>query len=467
MRTSSFRTAARYAAALAAATLVVATPVMAVDGATPRDPSDLEQRVRELEDTLRDLRKDTRKLEVADEDRSKAKPLAGWKDGFFLQSADGDNKLKIGGYMQLDGRWFVGDDASNGANEFLFRRVRPQLQGTVFKYFDFRIMPDFAGSTLVLQDAYVDARYFPQASLRLGKFKLPVGLERLRSATALTFVERGLPTNLIPNRDIGGELHGDLLRGALSYSLGIFNGVQDGGIQDSDVNDDKDFAGRLFTQPFLDSSVGPLRGLGIGFAGTYGHEKGSATTPDLPSLRSGGQQRVFRYVTDSPATAAGTAFADGDRYRWTPQGYYYWKALGILGEYVSSSQRIAFGGTHAQATNDAWQVETSYVITGEDASFKGVVPAQSFDPFRGTWGALQLAFRYGQLNVDDAVFSLGAADPSKSVSGESEYAVGINWYLNKAVKLVLNYEETSFDGGAKSGDRPSERALLSRIQLVL
>ena len=40
-------------------------------------------------------------------------------------------------------------------------------------------------------------------SLTAGKFKVPVGLERLESATDIRFIERGFPTSLVPNRDLG------------------------------------------------------------------------------------------------------------------------------------------------------------------------------------------------------------------------------------------------------------------------
>ena len=43
---------------------------------------------------------------------------------------------------------------------------------------------------MTLQDAFLDVRFTPKARFRFGKTKVPISLERLQSATALTFVER-------------------------------------------------------------------------------------------------------------------------------------------------------------------------------------------------------------------------------------------------------------------------------------
>jgi phosphate-selective porin OprO/OprP len=77
--------------------------------------------------------------------------------------------------------------------------------------------------------------------------------------------------------------------------------------------------------------------------------------------------------------------------------------------------------------------------------------------------------RYQELRVDDAAFAGGAssfADPSVSARKASGYGLGLNWYLNQNVKWVLDFEHTSFDGGAVDGkDRPDENAFLTRMAL--
>ena len=70
-----------------------------------------------------------------------------------------------------------------------------------------------------------------------------------------------------------------------------------------------------------------------------------------------------------------------------------------------------------------------------------------------------------QLKLDDDTFPL-FADPSTSITEAISYTFGLNWYLNRNVKVALNYEHTDFDGGQ---NRPvtsrDENVILTRAQI--
>ena len=82
-------------------------------------------------------------------------------------------------------------------------------------------------------------------------------MEQLQSDAYLYFNERSLVTDLVPNRDLGVELHGDLFGGAASYAAGILDGVPDynGTTANTDSDNDKAFAGRIFFQPWKTTDV--------------------------------------------------------------------------------------------------------------------------------------------------------------------------------------------------------------------
>lgn len=369
------------------------------------------------------------------------------KDGFTLKSADGAFQLKIRGYTQLDGRFYSGDDERPANDTFLLRRIRPNIEGTLFKIFDFRIMPDFAQGQTVLFDGYLEGRFHPAFKVRAGKFKPPVGLERLQSATDIFFVERAFPTSLVPSRDVGIQVSGDV--SGFNYAVGYFNGVPDGvNGGDVDPEDDKDVAARLFFT---------RKGLGFGIAASQGSTTGSVTATGLPGYRTPGQQTFFSYRPE--------AFADGDRARLSPQGYLYLGRFGLLAEYVQSAQEVRRGEVVEELENEAWQVAASWVLAGGEPSFRGVNPKTVFDPEANTWGAFEFVARISSLDVDDKAFPL-FANPASAASAADSIGLGFNWYLNRNLKVMLDYERTEFDGGAASGDREDENVLFSRFQIA-
>lgn len=427
-------------------------------------PKSVEERLDELDQKVRvlDRRSELEKEQAAEKAKTAGQATAG-RDGFTLKSADGAFQLKVRGYTQLDGRFYRGDDERPANDTFLLRRIRPNLEGTLFKIFDFRIMPDFAQGQTVLFDGYLEGRFSPAFRVRAGKFKPPVGLERLQSATDLFFVERAFPTSLVPSRDVGIQVSGDVAGGGVNYAVGYFNGVPDGGSGgDVDAEDDKDLAARLFFTPFAKGG-GTLKGLGLGIAASQGSTTGSVTATGLPGYRTPGQQTFFSYRTDG--TPANTAFADGDRTRLSPQGYLYIGRFGLLAEHVQSSQEVRRGTVVEELENEAWQVAASWVLAGGEPSFRGVNPKTVFDPAANTWGAFELVARISSLDVDDQAFPL-FANPASAASEAQSVGLGFNWYLNRNLKVMLDYERTEFDGGAASGDREDENVLFSRFQIA-
>jgi phosphate-selective porin OprO and OprP len=386
------------------------------------------------------------------------------KDGFVLKSADGTYQLRLGALLQFDDRFWQDQNTPPAADTFDVRRARPIIEGTVAKYFDFRIVPDFGAGKTVLQYAYIDWRFAPFINLQAGKYKGPVGLERLQSDSNTAFVERALVTNLVPNRDVGLELHGDVLDGVFSYAAGIFNGVADLAIGDLDADNSKETAARVFFLPFKKTSVRSLHGLGIGVAATTGvNSGGTPAAPGLPTYNTAGQLPFFAFRSDGKTLAA-TTIADGRRHRISPQAYWYIWRFGFLTEYAASYQEVALGASDADLKNEAWQVTASFALTDDRPSFTAITPRRPFDPAAHHWGAVELAVRAGTLKIDEKAFPI-FADPATAAREVREWGVGVNWYLNRNVKLMLDYLRSRFRGGDVAGDREDEKVILNMLQV--
>ncbi len=427
------------------------------------------KRIDELEQKVKILERNREVDQEVTTEQIKALPTVSLgNDGLVIRSADSNFVSYIHGYAQVNGRFYTGDD--NAASDtFLLRRVRPIFEGTVYKYFDYRLMLDFgsgngSGSTAannaLLDDAYVNARLWSQFQIQAGKFKSPVGLERLESSAEVTFIETGFATELTPNYDVGFEIHNNLFTSPIAYAVGVFDGATDGGSVDADSDEGKDAVARLFAQPFLRTDIEPLRKLGFGVAGSAGDHTGA-----LPNYKTPGQQTFFSY--------AGTVMADGEQFRVDPQLYYYWGPFGMQGEYVLSSQKVkstAAGVQDVRLNNRAWQVEASYFLTGEENTFKPsslirLAPLRPFSLSGGGWGAFEIAARLQQMTLDPAAFPNFAA--ANSARQATAWGVGLNWYLNRNIKLDLDYETTTFEDGSTTIGTVTakpERTVMTQVQ---
>ncbi len=439
---------------------------------------------RALDQKIRIAERNNELAAEAAEARAKESPkLSVGASGFALSSADTNFVLKLRGLVQLDSRTFFDDNPLlQGNDSFVLRRARPIIEGTVFKDFDFQFMPDFGGSSVQIFEAWLNYRYRPELQLRAGKFKGPVGFENLQSDATLPFNERSLVSTLVPVRSVGVQLWGDVADGAVSYAAGVFNGSGDSRNPGTvDFSDDREFAGWLSFQPFKHTGLKGLSGFGFGAGGSYSQVSSNAlalpstTSGTLPGYTSSARQQFFAY---NPVV--GPVVGDGAHWRLSPYVSFLHGPFGLHGEYAISHQGVYNSPTFrsAELEHTAWQISSQWVLTGEPASFNGIIPNRPFDPRNGGWGAWQLVARYGQLDIDDAAFQ-GFSNPATSASSATAWAVGINWWLNKNVRVLTSFSHTTFDGGgafnpidASTLTPPAtvthqdENALFTRIQLA-
>jgi phosphate-selective porin OprO/OprP len=374
------------------------------------------------------------------------------KNGVKVSSKDGKSFLKIRGFVEADNRTFFNDSNQSSVDTFTVRHVRPIIESQ-FDDFALYFAPDFAGGTTKLYDAYVDFKPSKYLNLRMGKFKAPVGLEHLKASQETTFAETGLPSNLISNRDTGLMAYGNVIP-EVEYQIGVFNGVPNAAMDDTDAGDSKDIDARVFIQPFK-TAANAFKGLGFGLSGTYGTRDGSLTARDLGTAKTAGQGTFFQYKS--------TTFAKGDVKRLSPQAYYYYGPLGILTEYILEEEDVKNGTSVATIKNNAWQAQLTYVLTGEDATYKWVSPARPFSVEKGQWGAWEVGVGIGELTIDNAAFNT-FADSTVAAKKAKNYGLVLNGYLSDNVKIKFDYEYTGFDGGAAAGkDRQAEQVLISRV----
>ncbi len=351
-----------------------------------------------------------------------------YDDGFFLRGKD--DTLKIGGWYQFDGRFYLDSDHPS-ANTFTNRRVRFDVRGTLEDYWAYRIYATFVGDP-VIQEAWLEYRQFPFARLKIGQFKEPFSLESQYSARWIDFVERSIGvTTMQPAEDIGVMLSGNFWDNRAVYGVGFFNGQ---GRNGNAVVDDKDVTGRIAVQPFRADKDSLLEKLYVGGSFGFGHNERALGSRDV---KTAGQTSFVDFVAD--------AQSDDDLVRYDLELEWLLGPFDFTTEFISTDfDKVQSGSTEEDLTMNSWYATVSYVLTGEDAMRnKPIRPKEKFDLKQGGLGAWQLLGRYERFWLDDKdVIDQGIAS---GTDGADVYTIGLTWWPNFHLKFMLNYVYTDFD----------------------
>ena len=114
----------------------------------------------------------------------------------------------------------------------------------------------------------------------------------------------------------------------------------------------------------------------------------------------------------------------------------------------------------------SWQVQAVLAHRRQESGFTTLTPRKNFDPKNHGWGAWEIAARTADFSVERGFFDYGFGTVAITPRHTKEWCV--NWYLNRALRISVNYGYTVFGGGATAalgGNRPIERALLQRFQI--
>ncbi len=396
------------------------------------------------------------------------------RNGFFVQSISGEWGVSLHGLLQWDSRTQLGNASHAAGQEGVFiRRARPIMVARLNSQFDVHVTPELAGNQPQVLDAFISQH--PSQSngeglgWEMGKFKPPIGLEALQDETVTAFNERSLVTDLLPYRALGVAQNGHWSQPALDYCGGFFSDAPDTTTRtvNNPIGNGAAFMGRVFVKPFQSFGKNPqdvLKTLGLGVAGSYGNDAGA---PGLvsPGYVTDGQEKFFAYRRQVQPT--------GVHWRLCPQGSFNRGPLGIIAEYILSSQELSNGTSGANRSaaleNSAWEVTGSWMLAGQGITGTENVPSKPFQPAIGSWGAWQLVARYESLNVDGHAASDGFASVSSPLATQAQaWSVGVNWWLNEHIRINGSFSRTTFAGGSPglAGGLPPEQVFFTRIQIT-
>jgi phosphate-selective porin OprO/OprP len=409
--------------------------------------------------------------------------VAGWGNGFFIQSPDQKFVANFTGQVQTDSRWFLNANDKTDIDEFILRRARIGLEAIMFDYYEFRFLSDFSGSNLnapappstptpSIVDAYGNIHYFDEAQFLGGRFKQPFSYEQLITDRYTPFLERSLIDQLVPQRDIGLMIHGqNLLEGCFEYYLAVSDGQINGNF---DSTNNKDFVGRVVVHPFAPYEDSYLRYLTLGLSSTFGEVR---QTP-LQVSPSNSFPQVLRTPLGVPwLTFNSASTANGDRTRFSPEVQYFVGPFAIASQYYIHNQEVSPAASGLAGTRQinvffhGYYVMTTLLLTGEERTgfSRGANPRRPFDlrnPFANP-GMWELSARVSQLHASDNIFLAGTsnlASPTTNANGCTEMTLGFNWYLNRGMLMRFNWERAWFNRPVVLGSGPA--GFLSRQDAI-
>jgi phosphate-selective porin len=350
----------------------------------------------------------------------------------------------------------VADDAF-----FDFDHRRVGVEGRLFGDVGFEVERELHDDDRPWRDVFVEFRKWRALRVRGGRFKMPLGRERLTSIAELPFVYRSLPTlALTPARETGAQVGGRFSASRTSYAAGVFRHDGDVSRGGTEAPASVTFAGRLTVAPLLWARSEALRDVEAGVAVAAG---------SVPEGQNGLRARgLDGFEILAPH------YVNGTRLRFSAEGAWDHGPFNVQGEYLAARDERSGQGLQGEDLPDVVgrgaYVSGSWVVVG--ALRQNRWPRRGLND--GAPGAIQLAARAEWLGFSSAGSIDGAAfrNPRAEEIFENDVRAltfGVNWYPVRFVRFQFNLVREHIDDPERRPD-PSRatryyRAL--RIQFAM
>lgn len=376
-----------------------------------------------------------------------ATPAAAIADPFNFASADGNFTAKWGGRIMFDSDSYDGalnrDQGGNRRWDTQLRRTRLESSGTLFEHFEwvadlnFNDNPDAPKTEWHAAGIrYTGLSWF---NVFLGRDKEPFGLEELQSSKAIASIERNYfteATDADSQPHHGVRLDGHL--GKVGWSAAWNSPVDRPQMANGD--DRIAFTGRIFGAP-LQSAEQTLH-LGLGYTDRNLDFAVNQSGFRLDIAESGGQLDSSGLLTRQD--------------RQTGLEFLYMQGpFTVQSEYFQKEMAAPVGDPDGQV--DAWYLQTTWTVTGEARAYRVADGFPDTVKPTGKWGAVELVAKYDWIAFD-------ADDrPTETARG---YLAGVNWYVDKHIRLMLNYIHVDSDNLVGEDEDETADVISTRIQFA-
>jgi phosphate-selective porin OprO/OprP len=424
------------------------------------------------------------------------KPAFATADGRFTANIRAIVMFDAGKYFQKSNlpSNVVGRDLNDGTN---FRRARFGIDGKIFKDFDYALIYEFGGSggedAGHIQEAWVQYTALKPWRVRLGAFEPNIGLAAAVSTSQMPVMERPAPAEIARNVAAGDSRsalqftgngmfgQGDsglatrwfLSTAVTGNTVGTINSTGGATAQPSD--EQQAWIGRLALAPFSSTDWQAHFGVNAQYV-FHPNDAGLGANPRYPlQLRDRPELRLdATRLIDTGAIDARHITVLGGEAGVTMQNFL------LEGEYFhfDIDRRVTAAQTSfSNPKFNGWYVQGAWVLTGEnrpynpaEARFDAPKMNYNFNPSAGTWGALELVARYSDMDLNFHSGGAGSAQLADAIRGGEQKitTVGVNWYLNPDIRLMLDYQHVDVDRLNATGAQVGQtyNALAARAQFT-
>jgi phosphate-selective porin OprO/OprP len=378
------------------------------------------------------------------------------RGGFEWATEDNELTLKLRALLQADAKFFQPSGQSPVASGFTVPRTRLYFDGFLTRPIEYQLSFQESYDSFNILNVFLNFNYDKRLQFRMGRFKTPYTYEFYKiNIWDLYAPERSLFNNNFGlNRQVGAMGWGELFDNRLEYAVGAFGGQRNSYVPYKNTPDVIAFLNfKPFEQAAPPSRWSFVRDLNIGGSADWGNEN----NPLLPStLRTSTTGNSNGLTTTSGANLSNPPFLNfnnnvtekGARALWELHMAYYYKGLSLLGAWDAGFDSYAVTNQRPVAVPvNGYFVQAAYLITGETRTATGLIdPLRRFDlrPGRFGWGAWEPTARFSELSIGKQIFTGGFADPNLWTNQVYQVDAGINWYLNRFVKVYFDWEYTIF-----------------------
>ncbi|MEA1972172.1 MAG: porin [Candidatus Cloacimonadota bacterium] len=356
-----------------------------------------------------------------------------WENGILNWSSnDGIFKTRLDVRMYMDYARFFNNE-NDFRNGTMLRRGRFAVKSKLWEVWNAEYDMDIADNSVEVKDMWFSYNGLQNAFVKVGHFKVPFSLNELTSSRLLTFMERGYPNVFPPGRRsaVGYTKWGKIYH----FSTAIY-GQEFAEKEQTRLDESIGYTGRMVIAPKIGENLQFHLGTGAVYQ-TPDNDSGSIEYKIEPEAKMGDTEILVADISDVENIVL-----------LNLEGAVKIKNFSIQGEYIQSNLSRLEG--NEDATFSGFYTFASWIITGEErpyyideGEFGQIIP-------KGKKGALEFAVRYSHLDLtdEDAEIFGGMAN---------NIVVGLNWYINPNMRIMLNYNivdnsENANMGGSLSGN---------------